>query len=828
MNIFFIRNIILVTLVGLHFFSGCNTIDREKDIAPNTVIPSPQQVKYQQMEMIGFIHFTINTFTDKEWGYGDESPLLFNPTQLDVEQWVKTAKAGGLKQLILTAKHHDGFCLWPSKYTEHSVKNSSYKNGKGDIVKEFVEACKKHGLKAGLYLSPWDRNHKDYATPEYITYYRNQLKELLTEYGEINEIWFDGANGGDGYYGGANESRKIDRKTYYDWDNTFEMIKKWQPDIKIFSDAGPDIHWIGNEKGFAGITFWSTIMKDRQVIGASKTDYLNTGDPNGDAWIIGQCDVSIRPGWFYHSVQDKRVKTPQELMDIYYKSVGRNAVLLINLPPDKRGLIHDNDIRSLAGFKQILDKTFDQNLINEATCSSNNKNDGWYFTADKAIDDNPESYWAASDTLQTPELIIDLQEGEEFDRILLQEPIRLGQRISQFRILVFKDGTWKMIHQGTTIGYKRLVRINPIIASKVKIEILKANNRAAISNIGLFKASDKEGFNHVFTNLFSAETDSTVACYRIPSLVTVPNGNLLAVIDQRAPSCDDLKWNKNINIVMRRSSDNGNSWSGIETIVDYPDGQSASDPSMIVDKVTKEIFLFFNFIDHGQEKDVYYLKVMKSKDNGVSWSSPEDITSQITKPEWHRDFKFITSGRGIQTSNGKLVHTIVNLNNGLHLFASNNHGKSWHLIDTPILPGDESKVVELTNGRWMINSRLNGTGYRQIHVSSDEGKTWASRPDSNLVDPGCNASIINYTLPSDKKVLFFSNANDKESRRNMSIRISYDNGKTWTDGKTLYPGGSAYSSMTVLADGDIGLLFERDDYKQNTFVRLSPGWLLNE
>jgi alpha-L-fucosidase len=245
------------------------------------------------MEMIGFIHFSINTFTDKEWGYGDESPELFNPSSLDAEQWARAAKEAGMKQLILTAKHHDGFCLWPSAYTEHSVKNSPWKNGQGDLVKEFTEACRHHGLKAGLYLSPWDRNHKDYGTPEYLDYYRNQLTELLSNYGEISEIWFDGANGGDGYYGGANEIRKIDRGTYYDWDNTFNLVYSLQPEIIIFSDAGPGCRWIGNEHGIAGETNWSTINGDSLTIGGSDQAYLNTGDPNGPDWIPGECDVSI-------------------------------------------------------------------------------------------------------------------------------------------------------------------------------------------------------------------------------------------------------------------------------------------------------------------------------------------------------------------------------------------------------------------------------------------------------------------------------------------------------------------------------------------------------
>jgi alpha-L-fucosidase len=445
------------------------------------------------MELIGFIHFTVNTFTNKEWGYGDESPQIFNPTALDAEQWAQTAKAAGMKQLILTAKHHDGFCLWPSQYTEHSVKNSPYKEGKGDVVREFVDACKKYGLKVGLYLSPWDRNHKDYGTSAYITYYINQLKELLTQYGEINEIWFDGANGGDGYYGGANEIRKIDRTTYYGWEKIIAFVKNLQPNIKIFSDAGPDVHWIGNEKGFAGSTFWSTINSDELTIGASKTDYLNTGDPNGNQWIIGQCDVSIRPGWFYHTNQDSLVKTPQQLVDIYYKSVGRNALLLLNLPPDKRGVIHENDVKSLTDFKAIIDASLATDLAKGQTASANNyRLEHPKFAPQNTLDGDPITYWSTDDGVLPAKLEIELNKKTCFDRIIIQEPIHLGQRISAFEIDVMENKDWVNIVRETTIGYKRILRIPKVKTQKVRIRITEANNTVALTNIGLYLSSPKE------------------------------------------------------------------------------------------------------------------------------------------------------------------------------------------------------------------------------------------------------------------------------------------------------------------------------------------------
>ncbi|MDZ7317443.1 MAG: alpha-L-fucosidase [candidate division KSB1 bacterium] len=463
------------------------------DIPPMPVVPTPQQIAYQKMELIGFIHYTVNAFTDKEWGFGDESPDIFNPSELDARQWVEVAKSGGMKQLILTAKHHDGFCLWPSAYTEHSIKNSPYKNGRGDIVGELAAACREAGLRLGLYLSPWDRNHAAYGRPEYITYFRNQLTELLTSYGEISEVWFDGANGGDGWYGGANERRTIDRATYYDWPTTWALVRRLQPNALIFSDAGPDIRWIGNESGIAGETNWSTLDRSRVVVGEADQAYLNTGEPNGPHWVVGECDVSIRPGWFYHASEDDKVKTPQQLVELYYLSVGRNGTLLLNLPPDRRGLIHEKDAASLREFRSILDETF---RIDLAAGKKVRASSQWQkhakFAPGNVTDGDADSYWAANPRDPQPTLTVDLGRPTTFDRILLQEPIRLGQRISRFSVEGLVDGKWQKLAEGTTIGYKRLLRIEPVTVQRLRLVILGSKAVPAVSNFGLYKASPRE------------------------------------------------------------------------------------------------------------------------------------------------------------------------------------------------------------------------------------------------------------------------------------------------------------------------------------------------
>jgi len=455
---------------------------------PYGPMPSARQLQWHELEFYGFLHFTVNTFTDKEWGYGDEDPAIFNPTDFDAEQIVRVAKEAGMKGLILTAKHHDGFCLWPSKYTEHSVKHSPWKNGRGDVVKEISDACHKYGVKFGIYLSPWDRNHSDYGRPAYLTYFRNQLRELLTSYGPIFEVFLDGANGGDGFYGGARETRRIDRETYYDWPTTWQMVRELQPDACLFSDAGPDVRWVGNERGIAGETCWATLNAKDFVPGRADEARLNHGDRPGTNWVPAECDVSIRPGWFYHAAEDSKVRTPQDLIDIYYASVGRGASMLLNLPPDRRGRINENDEQSLREFRRLLNATFADDLAQGAKAAASNLRGGGdqRFLAQNVIDNRRETFWATDDEVRTAELVLQLKPDVTFNVVRLREYLPLGQRVEAFTVDVWRDENWTTFAAGTSIGNCRLLRKQPVTTSRVRLRITQAAACPAISEFALF------------------------------------------------------------------------------------------------------------------------------------------------------------------------------------------------------------------------------------------------------------------------------------------------------------------------------------------------------
>jgi alpha-L-fucosidase len=462
----------------------CKEVNPPKPFGP---LPSERQLAWHQLEYYMFVHFTVNTFTDKEWGYGDEKESVFNPTEMDCWQWAKVAKEAGMKGIIITAKHHDGFCLWPSKFTEHSVKNSVWKDGKGDVIRELRAACDEYELKLGIYLSPWDRNSSVYGTPEYLTYYRNQLKELLTEYGDIVEVWFDGANGGDGFYGGARETRKIDNRTYYDWPNTHSIVRDLQPNAVMFSDAGPDIRWVGNESGMGSLTNWCLLDRDNMYPGGDFARILGEGHENGKYWVPAEVDVSIRPGWFYHKSQDSLVRTPENLMELYYSSVGRNSNLLLNVPPDRRGLLNEKDVESLLAFKELRLLEFKTDLAKgKSAVSSSSRGKG--YEASKVNDGDSETYWATDDSETEADIIIDLGAPTEVNRILIQEYIKLGQRVQEFKVEAMVDDIWQKVTDGTTIGYKVIRKFPVVNASKIKITIGKSKACPVISNVELFRA----------------------------------------------------------------------------------------------------------------------------------------------------------------------------------------------------------------------------------------------------------------------------------------------------------------------------------------------------
>lgn len=481
------------------YLSIINKSDSEEEFIRKAanIIPTPQQYEWQKLEYIAFLHFGMNTFTDREWGEGNEDPKLFNPSNLNAEQWAKNLKEAGMKLAILTAKHHDGFCLWPSKYTEHSVKNSPWKNGKGDVVREFVDACRKYGLKVGLYLSPWDRNNPDYGdSPKYNQYFLNQLTELLTNYGEITEVWFDGACGE-----GPNGKKQV-----YDWQAYYRLIRELQPNAVIFG-MSPDIRWVGTETGYGRDTEWSVIALkldpgDKQKITSSRssldeiykpgdmTDYdLGSRDKIKESdllfWYPAETDVSIRPGWFYHSSQDSLVKSVDKLVDIYFNSVGKNGVFLLNIPPDKRGLIHDSDINSLKGLKRVIDKTFKKDLSENSKVNVNNSKE----TISKKTLFAKDKYWIADDGKNFNSLEFILLETVSFDVVMLQEEIRVGQRIEKFHLEYWNGNEWKKFAEGTTVGYKRLLRVDPVKTNRIRLTVDESRLNPTLSNFGIYKLS---------------------------------------------------------------------------------------------------------------------------------------------------------------------------------------------------------------------------------------------------------------------------------------------------------------------------------------------------
>lgn len=483
-----------IHLLSIPVVACCLSCTSGKVLPPEPIlpVPEPKQVEWQQMETYAFIHFGLNTFNDREWGYGDTDPKTFNPTNLDCEQWAQTLVKAGMKGVILTAKHHDGFCLWPFEGTDYSVKNSPWKNGQGNVVKELSEACKKYGLKFAVYLSPWDRHQANYGTPEYLPYFYAQLHDLLTNYGPVFEVWFDGANGGDGWYGGAKDIRTIDRKNYYNYPRIYEMLDSIQPQAIIFSDGGPGCRWVGNEKGFAGATNWSFLRKGEVHPGYDKSYELQYGHPDGNQWVPAECDVSIRPGWFYHPEEDDRVKSPDQLVDLYYRSVGHNATLLLNFPVDRRGLIHPVDSANAVRFHEMIQQQLKTNLVAGMIPKVSNERGG-DFVASALTDDNFDTYWATEDGVTTADIEFSFDTPTRMNRMMLQEYIPLGQRVKAFVVEYLDKDIWlpvKLNEETTTIGYKRLLRFETVETKGIRIRITDARGPLCLSNVGVYDAGN--------------------------------------------------------------------------------------------------------------------------------------------------------------------------------------------------------------------------------------------------------------------------------------------------------------------------------------------------
>lgn len=459
------------------------------------VVPSERQLQWQKLEMYAFCHFGTNTFTNREWGDGTASPQVFNPEKLDARQWAKEIKNAGLNAIILTCKHHDGFCLWPSAYTEYSVKNSPYKNGKGDVVKEVSDACREYGLKFGVYLSPWDRNNKSYGTgEEYNTYFVNQLTELATNYGDVFCFWFDGACG----------EGKNGKKQVYDWNRYFDVIRKLQPNA-VINICGPDVRWCGNEAGKARKSEWSVVP-----VYVSNQDYVAEHSQQEDnpefskrfeatvqdlgsreaikdctqfIWYPSETDVSIRPGWFYHKREDRLVKSTNKLMEIYWGSVGGNSALLLNIPPDRNGLIADADVKALRKFGDRIRKEFPENLVKDVKVSASSQID---FEHSPETVVNDEGFWQCAESDKKPEIILDFGKTVKADKVVLMENIATGQQIENIEIYGDNGKGWKLLDKSTIIGYKRICRFRKRKLNRIKIVITSYRVKATIKKVEVY------------------------------------------------------------------------------------------------------------------------------------------------------------------------------------------------------------------------------------------------------------------------------------------------------------------------------------------------------
>ena len=491
------KTLILILLITLYGSSISQNSSEPKSYGP---IPSERQLRWHETEFYAIIHFTLTTFENKELGYGDADPEIFNPSDFNALQIVAGAKAGGMKGVVFVYKHNDGFCLWPTNSTDYNISKSPWQNGLGDMVLEFRKACDSLNMKFGVYVSPWDRNNQYYGSKKYVDIYREQLKEIYTNYGELFISWHDGANGGDGFYGGARELRNIDRTTYYGWDTTWAITRKLQPNACIFSDAGLDVRWIGNEKGIAGETCWATytphgsIDENRPVPGDTRYQEGINGHRNGDFWMPGECDVPLRQGWFYHEEENNNIKSVAKLKEIYLSSVGRGQCLDLGLAPDISGRLHQNDIDTLTRFGNWLQKTFENNLACYAKITASNirgKNKK-QFGVKNLIDSSRYSYWATDDGVKEAEIIFKWKKPQKFKYITIRENIKLGHRIDSVAIYVLAGKEWEQVAFATSIGALRIIELEkPCYSDKIKICILPSKAEPCISHIGIFNEGNK-------------------------------------------------------------------------------------------------------------------------------------------------------------------------------------------------------------------------------------------------------------------------------------------------------------------------------------------------
>ena len=485
----------------------------DDSVAPPPVLPTPsaRQIAWHERGMYAFVHFNMNTFTDMEWGHGDETPATFHPTEMDTDQWCRVFKDAGMTGVIITAKHHDGFCLWPSAHTEHDVESSDWRNGKGDVLRDLSESCRRLGLDFGVYLSPWDRNHPLYGTGDaYNEFFAAQLREVLTDYGPVFEVWFDGANGE-----GPNGSRQI-----YDFDLFRDVVRELQPNACIFSDAGPDVRWIGNERGIVGETNWNLMRRKEFHPGITgRNRELNEGQIDGTHWLPGEADVSIRPGWYYHASQDDRVKSLDQLMEIWYGSIGRGANLLLNFPVDRRGLVHERDAAAVLELRKAVDAIFEKDLALDRPASSEQSRGGDRspFGASSAVDGDPRTYWAADDGASTGTIEIELAGPSPVDHGEIREHLPLGQRVKSFSVQCRTVDGWTTVARGTTIGNRRIVSFPAVMANRIRVVVEDARAAPTISHVGVHSgppsveiAADEHAFLERTEAYMAADRDSAV------------------------------------------------------------------------------------------------------------------------------------------------------------------------------------------------------------------------------------------------------------------------------------------------------------------------------